>query len=99
MIRINDDWIIDIDKYNYTLRRDMHTTRIIKKNGKEVEENVYTTVGHYSSLNKALDNLDKEIIRYKLIDGEYTLKMAVEAIRECQDEWRRLTDEIKSERE
>lgn len=99
MIRINDDWIIDIDKYNYTLRRDMHTTRIIKKNGKEVEENVYTTVGHYSSLNKALDNLGKEILRYKLIDGEYTLKMAVEAIRECQDEWRRLTDEIKSERE
>ena len=99
MIRINDDWIIDIDRYNYTLRRDMHTTRIIKKNGEEVEENVYTTVGHYSSLNKALDNLGKEIIRYKLMGAEYTLKTAVDAIRECQDEWRRLTDEIKSERE
>ena len=99
MIRINDDWIIDIDRYNYTLRRDMHTTRIIKKNGEEIEEPVYNTVGHYSSLNKALDNLGKEIIRYKLIDGEYTLKTAVNAIRECQDEWRRLTDEIKNERE
>ena len=99
MIRINDDWIIDIDRYNYTLRRDMHTTRIIKKNGEEIEEPVYNTVGHYSSLNKALDNLCKEIIRYKLIDGEYTLKTAINAIRECQDEWRRLTDEIKSERE
>ena len=99
MIRINDDWIIDIDKYNYTLRRDMHATRIIKKNGKEVEENVYTTVGHYSSLDKALENLGKEVIRYKLMGAEYDLKTAVEAIRECRDEWRRLTDEIKSERE
>lgn len=97
MIRINDDWIIDIDRYNYTLRRDMHTTRIIKKNGEEVEENVYTTVGHYSSLNKALDNLGKEIIRYKLMGAEYDLKTAVEAIRECQDEWQRLTKEIKGE--
>lgn len=99
MIRINDDWIIDIDKYNYTLRRDMHTTRTVKKNGEEVEEDVYTAVGHYSSLDKAFENLGKEIIRYKLIDGEYTIKTAVEAIRECQDEWRRLTDEIKNERE
>ncbi len=99
MIRINDDWIIDIDRYNYTLRRDMHTTRIIKKNGEEIEEPVYNTVGHYSSLNKALENLGKEIIRYKLMSNEYDLKTAVNAIRECQDEWRRLTNEIKSERE
>jgi len=97
MIRINDDWIIDIDKYNYTLRRDMHTTRIIKKNGKEVEENVYITVGHYSSLDKALENLGKEIIRYKLMGAEYDLKTAVEAIRECHDEWRQLVKEIKGE--
>ena len=97
MIRINDDWIIDIDKYNYTLRRDMHTTRIIKKNGKEVEENVYTTVGHYSNLDKALENLGKEIIRYKLMSAEYDLETAVEAIRECRDEWQRLTKEIKGE--
>ena len=95
MIRINDDWIIDIDKYNYTLRRDMHTTRIIKKNGKEVEENVYITVGHYSSLDKALENLGKEIIRYKLMSAEYDLKTAVEAIRECRNEWQRLTEEVR----
>lgn len=97
MIRVNEDWIIDIDKYNYTLRRDMHTTRTVKKNGEEVEENVYTTVGHFSSLDKALENLGKEIIRYKLMDGEYDLKTAVEAIRECRDEWQRLTKEIKGE--
>lgn len=95
MIRINKDWIIDIDKYNYTLRRDMHTNRTVKKNGKEVEENVYITVGHYSSLDKALENLGKEIIRYKLMSAEYDLKTAVEAISECREEWRRLVEEIR----
>ena len=95
MIRINDDWIIDIDKYNYTLRRDMHTTRTVKKNGEKVEENVYTTVGHYSSIDKALENLGKEVIRYKLMSAEYDLKTAVEVIRECRDEWQRLTEEVR----
>lgn len=94
MIRINEDWIIDIDKYNYTLRRDMHTTRTVKKNGAEIEEDVYTTVGHYPSLKKALENLGNEIIRYKLMDGEYTLKTAVEAIRECCDEWEKICKHI-----
>ena len=95
MIKINNDWFIDIDKYNYTLCRDQHKTRSVKKNGVEVEENVYTTVGHFSSLDKALNQLGEEIIRYKLMDAEYTLNEALTAISECREEWRRLVEEIR----
>lgn len=94
MIRINGDWFVDIDKYNYTLCRDLHKKRTIKKNGEEIEEDAYTAVGHFSSLDKALERLGEEVIRYKLMNGVYTLNEAVAAIRECRDEWRRLVREI-----
>lgn len=95
MIRINGDWFVDIDKYNYTLCRDLHKKRTIKKNGEDVEEDAYAAIGHFSSLDKALERLGEEVIRYKLMDGVYTLNVAVTAIRECRDEWRRLVEEIR----
>ena len=28
MIRINEDWVVDVDPYNYILKKDMHRTAI-----------------------------------------------------------------------
>ena len=92
MIRINDDWVVDVDQYNYILKKDMHREEK-SRDGKSMVP-VYNTVGYYGSLRKALDALGGEIIRDKLRGGSRTLCEAVQAIRECTDEWRRLVEEV-----
>ena len=92
MIRINDDWVVDVDQYNYILKKDMHREEK-SRDGKGMVP-VYNTVGYYGSLRKALDALGGEIIRDKLRGGSRTLCEAVQAIRECEAEWKRLVEEV-----
>lgn len=95
MIRINENWIVDVDEYNYTLKRDMHKTRTIKqKDGSTKEEEVYNTQGHFSSLDKALNRLGEEMVRERLKVPEIDLNTAVQAIRECTEEWRQLVEKV-----
>ena len=95
MIRINDDWVIDVDDYNYTLKRDMHKVIQRKqKDGTYINDNVYATKGHFSSLDKALKRLGDEIVRERLKGSEIDLHTAVMTIRECMDEWNRITEKI-----
>ena len=62
MIRINDDWIINVDRYQYTLAKDTH---------REKEKYRYDAVGHYSTLTNALNGLLREMVKDKLKDGEF----------------------------
>lgn len=92
MIRINDDWLIDVDQYNYIIKKDTH--KMVKARDGKTMVPGYTTVGYYGSLRKALDALGGEIIRDKLRGGSRTLCEAVQAIRECEAEWKRLVEEV-----
>lgn len=95
MIRINDDYIIDIDEYNYTVKKDMHCIRTrVRKDGTPYEEDVFETKGFYGSLEKALDRVHEEIIKDKLKDGAHPLSEALQTIRECTEEWRRLCEGV-----
>lgn len=95
MIIINDDWLVDVDDYNYTLKRDTH--RIVQRkqrDGSVTSDKVYTTKGHFSSLDKALERLGSEMIRDKLKDADIDLNTAVNTIRECRNEWNQITEKI-----
>ena len=95
MIRINDDWIVDVDDNNYILKKDLHCVRIRKnKDGTFTEGNGYSTIGYFSTLDKALDRLGEEMVRNGLKDASHTLETAVQTIRECRNEWRKLTKKI-----
>lgn len=95
MIRINEDWIIDVDQFSYTLKKDLHTTRKRKnKDGTVTEEHGYMTKGYFGDILGALERLGDEIVRDKLIDGEYTLCGAVTAIREAKEDWKKLIADI-----
>lgn len=94
MIRINNDWIIDVDEHNYILKRDMHADRI-RKDGKV--EHVYNIKGYFSSPDKALKSFGEEIIRDRLKASEMGLPEAVQAIRECIGEWTQTVRKITSE--
>ena len=93
MIRVNDDWVVDVDPYNYILKKDLHKTTTDKK-GNTLP--VYSTQGYFSSLQAALERLGEEMVREKLMDGARCLAEAVDAIRECRDEWRELIGRIEA---
>ena len=97
MIRVNEDYIIDVDSYNYTLKRDVHKTTKIKLDGEETERPIYVTIGYFGSLDKALERLLAENIKEKLNDGVYSLKEAVKIVKKCREEWETLVKEIVDE--
>lgn len=53
MIRINDDYLIRINQYEFAVMKDMHRTK--KDHGKDFH--VYDCMGHYSSLERALQGV------------------------------------------
>lgn len=98
MIRINDDWIIDVDEYNYTLKHNLHRTTNRKlKDGTVKTEEVYESVGFYSTAEKAFERLHEEIIRDRLKGASHTLETACRAIREATAEWRELMEKAVGE--
>jgi hypothetical protein len=94
MIRINDDLVVEVGTYpcSYTLKRDMHREEK-SRDGKSMVP-VYNTVGYSESLSKALDRAYEEIIKDKLKDGEHPIEEALQIIRECTEEWRRLCEGV-----
>lgn len=78
MIRINDDWVILVDEYNYTLARDLHK-KTVKTKGQEPTD-AYKTEGYYSGVSDALKGLADKLVKDELKDGVWGLYEAVNAI-------------------
>jgi len=91
MIRINDDWVIDVDAYNYVLKKDMHRDKV-RKDG--TVEHVWDVRGYFSGPEKALKRLREEIIRDELREAEIGLPEAVTAIQRCTREWSEIIERI-----
>ena len=81
MVRVNDDYVIQIDNYNYSVMRDAHrkTTRK-ERNGETVEIDAYVTVGHYSGLPGAIRGVIKDMNKRELSDGIHTLQEAIDIV-------------------
>lgn len=82
MIRVNENYIIDIDSYEYTVKRDLHRKKTAKINGETVEVDDFATVGHYSSLTSAVKGVIANMNRCKLRDGVHTLEEAIAIVLE-----------------
>lgn len=91
MIRVNEDYIIEVDNYGYTARLDTHTTRV-DKNGNEIH--VYRLVGYFGTLETALKGILKHKADTKLMGGEWTLKDAVNVIVAEQRKFNELLEKI-----
>ena len=89
MIKIDDTYFVDVDELIYTLKK-----KRIGKNKKGEEIETETTLGYYSSLQKALTAAMKYDTMIKLSDGEYTLKEAISVVNEVSDRFSRLLDEV-----
>lgn len=75
MIRINGDYFIEVDTYNYTPYRDTHKA---DKKGKPI----YKLVGYYPSLDQALAGIVKNMNARDFEENTYSLQEAVEIIKQ-----------------
>ena len=84
MIRVNDDYIIEVDSLNYTVKRDAHKTRVTvdKDTGEETENNVFVTVGYYKNFASAIESVIGDMNRRQLSEGVHSLKESLNIILE-----------------
>lgn len=73
MIRIDKDYFITVDPYNYILCHDKHKT---DKKGNAV----YSVVGYYNNLEGAVQGAVADMSRRAFTEGTYSLQEAVEII-------------------
>ena len=81
MVRVNDDYIIEVDSLNYTVKRDEHKTRAEKVEGNDVKVvPVFTTVGYYYDLETSIQGVIKDMNRRQLGEGTHELREAVNMV-------------------
>lgn len=82
MVKVNDDYIIEIDSLNYTVKRDEHKTREEKVKGSDEVKvvPVFTTVGYYYDLVTSIRGVIKDMNRRELGSGTHTLQEAVDIV-------------------
>lgn len=87
MIRVNDDYVIDVDSMCYTTKIDKHKT---DKKGNPV----YEVVGYYKDLDGAILAVVKSMNRKELSEGAYELKEALEIIQASNEQFETLLKEV-----
>lgn len=82
MIRVNDDYIIEVDSFNYTVKRDTHKKRVVrdKITLKETEIDLFTNVGYFNDLTGAIKGVIEDMNKRDLSRRTVTLLEAVEIV-------------------
>lgn len=84
MIRVNEDWIINVDALNYMPCKDLHRTKAVKqKDGGFVDVDDYSNpIGYYSTLSSALKGIMQYEFRKAVEDVDIDIKDALKIIEE-----------------
>ena len=93
MIKLFDNWVVDVDQNNYTLARITGTRTLKAKDGKEIEIDEKKVYGYFSGLSEALKALSKELAREKHMNGVNSLQEALTAISESESRVENLIEE------
>ena len=93
MIKLFDNWVVDVDPNNYTLARITGTKTLKAKDGKEIETEEKKVYGYFPDLSGALKALSKELARARHMDGVNSLQEALAAIFESEEMVENLVEE------
>lgn len=88
MIELIDDYVILVDDYCYTLAKKKQT--VDKRTGKTK----LAYIGYFGTVEGALTALAKQLAKDKLKDAHTDLAGAVDAIRESNDEVKKLLENL-----
>lgn len=94
MIRVSDDYYIDVDPLSYTAKVDLHKTTTDKK-GNEV--NCNKIIGYYSTLRGAVRAIVAYEVKSKLSEIETPLNEAIRLVNEASDRLEDLLNNISEE--
>ena len=96
MIRVNKDWIINVDQYSYQPMRDLHRTRkYLRKDGTETEVPDYRgDYGYYTSLKDAVKAIARIEYKNAVSKQETALSEAIRLIDETVNRFEKLLEEI-----
>ena len=99
MVKVNDDYIIEIDSLNYTVKRDEHKTREEKVKGSDEVKivPVFTTVGYFYDLATSIQGVIKDMNRRQLGEGTHTLREAVDIVLNNNEKIETLLDMVERE--
>lgn len=89
MVIINDDYIVEVDGRNYTLKSKYQKKTADDEDSEEFE---FGTIGYYGNLKYAIKAAAEDLVRRKLIKGKHTLNESVEIINETYKEFAKLLD-------
>ena len=87
MIQVDKNYVIDIDKYNFTVKIDKHKE---DKNG----EPVFELVGYYNSFESAIVGVIKSMEKRKLSRGTHTLEEALQIVQKNNDQFTKLLKKV-----
>lgn len=90
MIRVTDDFVIDVTVHGYNVMLDKHK---VNKKG----ESVYETLGCHGNLKAALGSVLKHLNRMKLSEGTHSLKEAIEIVTRNHELLQEILKEVKEE--
>lgn len=90
MIKVTDDYIIQVDPYNYTVCLNKPKKTIDKETGKE--SITYPAVGYCGSLENALLLIRGRLIRDELENGEYSLLEVVETVQKITADFKSIIE-------
>lgn len=91
MIRIDKDYIINVDSENYIACVDLHKEYTDKKGNVKKR---YDTIGYYSSLYKALEGIREYKARKCLGEGEKSLQTALNSLKTIDKEFAKAFKEV-----
>ena len=94
MIRVDKDYVIDVDTLNYTAKIDLHKTTI-DKSGKE--RPTYNIIGYYGTLRSAVKGILEYEVRSKLSKGEKSLNEAIKALDKANNKLETILNSIPKE--
>jgi hypothetical protein len=90
MVRVNEDYVVDVDTLSYTAKEDLHNTN---KKG----EPTYHTIGYYGTLKQALLGIFEYKARKSLSKGEKSLYEAVKVLSDIKNELMQAIDKAAGE--
>ena len=89
MIRVNHNYVVDVDDMNFIAKEDKHKSNT-DKNG--ITKNVYSLIGYYGTLEGALDGIRRDMIKKKLADDEVSLKEVIDIIKQANEEFKEMLE-------
>ena len=97
MIRVNNDWVIDVDQMNYTPMKDMHkTVQVKKKDGTTTDEPYYKSgYGYYTSLKGAVMAIARVEYKNALTGQETALNEAIKLMDETMTRFEKILEGIR----